>query len=380
MVEFRLHSPAHLVVGRNVVGTVANEIRRSAGDRALMITEASLADSGAADTIRDALDEVGIVVAYYTGLTPASLSDAAEEAVELGRSGRVQLVLGFGSSVTLSHSRVVAALMQSELDIDDVLDDQRITSPGVPFIAIPSEPLDPFLFAPRALIADARNREVRLIGLAAPPRYVLIDRSSFDGMSKIRGGYDLVASLMLGIEGLISRRGTPLSAPMHERVISSSVAALEASSNGEDTSEFFDKVAQIAMQVAYASSRTGIGLSIGSSAVLHALTGLGMYAAVPSLIGPTVSAFARNIPERKPLLASLLGVENRDGEVVPETLELRVRDIVANANLPLRLRDLGIDESLTRSIGGNVESMGLLSNYSGAIGLEDLGEIVTAAM
>ena len=63
-------------------------------------------------------------------------------------------------------------------------------------------------------------------------------------------------------------------------------------------------------------------------------------------------------------------------EAAPEAIELRIRELFGAANLPLRLRDLSIDEGDTSGISDNVDDMGILGQYSGSIGTAEVDSVI----
>ncbi len=379
MITFRLQTPPHLIVGREIATTAARELRRSGARRALMITEAVLAGSGSAERMREAFEDAGLSVASCTGFDSGSLSDTAGAALDLARAGYVDAVIGFGTSTTLSLARFVGALLRSDMGVDEALDSERPLDAGVPMVAIPSEPFDPLLFSAECLVVDARNRSARLLRRADAPTYVLMDAEVLEGMTPMQGYLATASALLQSVEGLLSRRRTVLSIPLHTEAIDRAVRILDRSdASGESRIEgdpFESQVLDVSLLTAYASRRIGLGPGTALSAAIHARRGLGVIAACSALAGPAAATMVRAAPEAAKGIAERIGAS----EATPERIEARIRELFGAHDLPLRLRDLGLSGEESRGLGGTVETLDVLGRF-GAVGVADSAAIVEAAL
>ena len=375
--------PEHIIAGAEVIKTAAKEIRRTVGTRVLMIVTNNLAGTVQAESIRTGLEEEGVSVVTYTGLGSQSLANSAEEAYKLGRAGYINAVLGYGRANTLSLARLTSVLLASEsgdagqrrhpIDVDAILDEQRASNRGIPFIAVPSLPFDPYLCAPACVVVDARNRVVRHISLQNTPYIVIQDIGLLSETTPKLALLSTAGALLLAIEGLFSRSRSPVTESLHMRAIERSVSIFEHAFS-EETSDavLVESARDAALLASMGATRTGPGIGTAISAVVHARSGLGMSAAASCLVAPVVTQFARIFPDVAVELAGYLGA----GGGTLDLLETRVLELLGGAELPLRLRDIGFDRRDAGDMAGNVDSMGVLASYGGAIGLSDLTEII----
>lgn len=376
MVTYRIQTPPHIILGRDVMATIAREQRRTDLRRTLLITEAELFDSGKTAAITSAFEDAGLSVATFTGFDSGAVSSAAEAALELSRSGFIQSVIGFGSASTVHLGRIVAALVNVETPgVDENLDRSRIDSPGVPFLAVPSAPFDPLICSPRALVVDARNRHLRIVELEVPAAYVIYDSALLETTTKMQGLYALAASMLLSIEGLVSRGHNPISDPLHERVVVDAVRLFSESADAAlaPTDQFQESIRRVALLSAIGASTTGLGIGSLAAGCLHAQSGLGLTAPVPALAGPAVSRLVAAYPEHSSRIAELLGTGDQD-------VEVRVRELLGGAGLPLRLKEIGIDKRDLPNVVDNLEAVASTGHYSSPVTVEELSAMIDAAL
>jgi 4-hydroxybutyrate dehydrogenase len=399
MMAYRMQLPSSVLVGRETVRSAAKEIRRTAGNRVLLITESELADTGSAAALASEFEDEGLQVALYTAIGSKSLSDVAESAIELGRSGHIDCVAAFGSASTMGLGRLVAAMLEDPkhrpregiisskaiIDVDDVLDEQAAPSSGMPFVAVPSLPFDPLLCANRCIVVDSRNRRSRLVALKSAPSIILVDSRFLAETTVVQAMLGASAALLLAVEGLHSHAGTPMSTALFERVASLSCTALEgvghhpplfdtaAKPGRESHLKLIDSLRDTALLASIAASATGIGPGTAMCAAVHARTGLGFTAAASTLVAPAVAAFVRAFPESAAETATLIGA----GGAAHDIVETRLRELMAGAGLPLRLRDIGVDERDIAGLSSDVDSMRVFGAFGGALDssfVEDLLE------
>ena len=373
MISHRIQTPTQIVIGREVMATIAREQRRANRRRWLLVTEAELHDSGAIDPLVAAFEGAGLSIVTFTGFDSGSVSTAAEEALEISRASFVEAVIGFGSAPTIHLGRVVAALVGVDVSgVDEILDQSRIDSRGVAFLSVPSVPFDPLLCSPKAFVVDARNRLLRMIELETPAEYVIYDSKLLDMTTRVQTLFGLSAAMLLSVESLVNPKRDPVSAPLSARVVRDATDLFKRLSGGDEFDpEVHESVRQLSLMAALGAASTGPGLGTYLAGCIHARNGFGLSSAIPAITSPTVSHLVRSAQETPDL--DIIGGD-------PETVEANMRELLGGVELPLRLKEAGFDERDTSAVLDNLEALKATGQYAGAVGPEDVASIIDTAL
>ena len=373
--------PGQIVVGADVMRSAAKEIRRTIGRRILLIAESGLAGVEATESMRNALEEEGVSVVLYTGFGSRSLSGSIDDACRIAQSGFLDGVVGYGSANTLGLARLTSLLIgdaeendrSRHTDADDILDDQKTSNRGAPFVAAPSAPFDPHVCSPSFAAVDARSRAIRYVSTQYAPQIVVMDSGLLGGTTQTQALMSISGALLISIEGLFSRHRSPVSVALHARAVSSAADLLaQGSTDGIGEKNLVDEARDVSLLASLGASRTGAGIGTAFSAIVHARSLLGMSVASSSVAAVVAKLLCGVFPDTANSVAEFLGAGGR----TPDLVESRILELLGGVDLPMRLRDIGFDRRDADGITDNVESVGVLSQYGGAIGVEDLASAV----
>ena len=373
MISHRIQTPTQIVIGREVMATIAREQRRANRKRWLLVTESELHDSGAIDPLVSSFEDAGLSIVTFTGFDSGAISTAAEEALEISRASYIEAVIGFGSAPTIHLGRIVAALVGVDVSgIDEILDQSRINSRGATFLAVPSVPFDPLLCSPKAFVVDARNRLLRMIELEIPAEYVIYDSNLLDSTTKVQTLFGLSAAMLLSVESLVNPQRNPILAPLSARVVRDAIDLLGRLSSRDDVdAEIHESARQLSLMAAFGAASTGPGLGTYLAGCMHARTGLGLAAAIPAIAPPTAALLTQSVAKSTDL--DIIGKD-------PASVEANIRELLGGVGLPLRLKDSGFDERDIPAVLDNLEALKATGQYAGAVGPEESASIIEAAL
>ncbi len=107
-------------------------------DRALLVTDADLADAGVIDAPREALESAGVSVDVYDGVKPEPKLRMAEAAGERLRDGGHDLVVGVGGGSSMDTAKVASVLAEHDDPVRDMLGMGNVPGEGRPLALLPT--------------------------------------------------------------------------------------------------------------------------------------------------------------------------------------------------------------------------------------------------
>lgn len=367
------YNPSRLLRGDDI-GTLVDKARIAPrlGNRALLVIDPDLERTG--DGLRHRLAEAGIQGILFNRVAENATSDIVEDALSLAASARAQYVVGIGSPVTLSYAKTIAfaaGYAGTRKTVFDLIDSAGLPArgdttgtprPGVrnpfmeqipverlPFIAIPSRCWNPLIFTDFAVVTDSRNRLSRIIETGVYPDSVLALNSLVDGCTEKQVVYDMLCVLSSCIEGghdasadasADAGADAAIAAPLFHSALSGVIGSIR----GLPMDEHIDRYAvhTFGIQASFAAVSLGVGTALGWA--IHGSADIPVQWACASLLPRTTTHRIGEKPSVGPYLAEYLEVES------PELIDEEMRSLVAMADIPLRLRDLGLIAGHTEAV------------------------------
>jgi alcohol dehydrogenase class IV len=203
------------------------------------------------------------------------------------------------------------------------------------------------LFSDKAVIVDSRDGTPKLVPTGTYPDTVFFLVTLPEALTEKQILYDLVCILGDCIESARFVSGA-LSLPMVLHAMKGTVSALRAIPSGETVLDR-GHVQTAGIQSAWAFPHTGIGFALGTCA--ESMTGVSFEWITAALI-PEISRYClRQDNARIEVLLDVLDLESTgNGEEDIAAVEEEVRSMAGLADVPLRLRDLGVDPDQTSNI------------------------------
>jgi len=348
-----IRSPREIIFGpgqRRALASVAGRI----GGRALVVTDARLADDPDFRTMIAELEAQGLTVSVESGTPPDVPVESAITAAEAAREFSADLVVGIGGGSCLDMAKCVALLLSHGGRPQDYYGEFRVPGPILPLIAVPTTAGTGSEVTPVAVLSDAeRNLKVGisspyLIPLAAicDPELTL---SCPAGLTAIAGA----DALTHAIEAFTAARQPVAPTLTQEKVfvgkneISDQFALIairllwqgleRACTNGTDLAA--------RAQVMQGATFAGLAFGVAGTAAAHAiqypvgaLTHTAHGAGVACMM-PWVMEW--NSPAIKPELTQMAAAMNLDG---PDRVIPAVAGLFARIGIPPTLAALGLAE------------------------------------
>lgn len=124
--------------GAGSVGQVAEEARRVAASRVLVVTDPGVASSGVAGHVRDLLEAAGIATGVYDRVPAEPSVASVEVAFEAWRAGNYDAVVGVGGGSSLDTAKGISIRTANDGPVSRYFGVEQLPARGVPYILLPT--------------------------------------------------------------------------------------------------------------------------------------------------------------------------------------------------------------------------------------------------
>ena len=100
-----LFSPKKIILGKDSVKTIGDEVKKLGGSRALVVTDPGLVSVGLVKLAEDSLHDKQIEVAVFDKVRPEPPAHIVDECAEIIRQGGYDVVIGIGGGSSLDIAK-----------------------------------------------------------------------------------------------------------------------------------------------------------------------------------------------------------------------------------------------------------------------------------
>lgn len=337
--------PAHMVVGSQALEQVGALCQKRGWKKALIVSDKIMASLGLVAKVEALLKESGIGSAAYTGVNTEPVVEYVQEGLNLYRGEGCDFVVSIGGGSPIDTAKAIAVLVTNPGSIEQYKGIGKITTPGVPMVAIPTTAGTGSEATIYTVITDQKTDVKMLIGSPyLMPTIAVVDPmltvSSPPGVTAATG----VDALVHAIEAYVSVKRQPMTdifCLSAIELISQNIR--QAWSNGNNI-EAREKMMLGALQAGIAFSNSSVALVHGMSRpigahfhIAHGVSNAALLAAVTefSLIGD---------PVRYAHVAKAMGepVEGLSMMAAADRSVTAIRRLVKDIKIP-SLRQLGVE-------------------------------------
>ena len=352
--------------GAGSVGQVAEEARRVAATRVLVVTDPGVASSGVAGHVRDLLEAAGIVTGVYDRVPAEPSVASVEVAFEAWRAGNYDAVVGVGGGSSLDTAKGVSIRTANDGPVSRYFGVEQLPARGVPYILLPTTAGTGSEVTPSAIFDDtARQLKAGIVSSRLIAAAAIVDPDltiSCPPHVTAAAGLD---ALTHALEAYVAVRANPIS-DLHAleavRLVGQHLRGAVARGT--------DRAARAGQLLA--SLYGGVTIVAAGTGLCHAMAyPLGSAYHVPhgvanALLLPAVMAY--NLPAdlaKFARLAEALGepVSGLSLRAAAERSVEAVRQLSKDVELPAGLRAVGVPESaLEGFVPGALSAARLITN------------------
>lgn len=344
MADFSLKISPNITLG-SYSSTRLGQFVREWGTRYMLIMDPVLNESGAAEKIKVSLTDRNIDYFTFEELPSSPDSSILERAINLARDAHIHGVITAGGEKAGNLGRAVAALYHEANNLYEYVDGAAPTTSPLPCICLPTTIKDEFLFSDRIPVIDGRTRQLKLMkSPSCLVKLALFDPNLTVSLTENQTASLAIQTLCMAVECYLSQKSNFFSDTICEK-------AIELLSSGMDGSPTLSNATppeQFLMQGGCMTSLAA-GISSVGPASLLALTIGARYrlprSTIASILFPyVIEDAARFKTERLANVARIMQVasDTTSSETAATALADNIRNRLAMANLPARLKDLNI--------------------------------------
>jgi len=342
-----LLAPNKTMLGKGAVGETGKEIKILGGKRALIVTDPGVMKAGLISSVAHALKAEGIDVEIYDRVEAEPPARVVDEASEVARKGRFDVIVGFGGGSSLDVAKGVAVMATNRGKIVDHVGVNMITSRGLPKVLIPTTAGTGSEATWVCVVTDEEaNTKKSLYSHLLLPEVAILDPAVTTSMPPAITAFTGFDAFVHAVESYVSVNATPYTRIMaHEalRLITANLPVAYA--KGDDLRARYNML--------LASNLAGMAFASGGLGACHGLAyPLGTEFHMPhgksnALMIAHVMAFnCMASLERYAEVAVAMG-ENIAGLSIYEAAAKSVdavKRLLAAVNISSRLSDYGIGE------------------------------------
>lgn len=351
------------------------------GKRFMLVMDPVLRAVGAADKIIKPLSDHGLDYFIFDELEETADTKTADAALKLARASQIQGVISAGGGKTAGIARAVAALFYGKGDIYSFIDEQEDTpKTTLPFISLCTTCRDPYIFTDRVPLADSRSNKLRFLkvpnGLCKaavfdPNLFVTLTENQIQSMS--------LESLCLAAESYLSQKANFFSDMLAEKSAQLIHLALDGSESLSVSTPKEELLAQGGAMASIASSASSFGPAGILALAINARFKISRSLVTSILFPYVIEDCAKFKSEKTARFAKSFGIAEQEDAATAGALAENIRQRMAKANLPTRLKDLSISIeqlALAAEDAGNSEYINSLPR---SMTSDNLFELIKAA-
>ncbi len=321
------------------------EIISPLGSRVMLVTEQNGKVRDDFQKIQGLLRASGIDPVIFDDIRPGIKTAAIETIADIGKAGKIQVVLGFGGMRVLSLARVASVLIGSDVGLNEILLGKIPPSVHCSYVEIPNSCRNHFMMKSSCVITDSVSEQALLINL--PPnmtKAVIIDpKLSMSLSSK----YQLVAildTLLASIEGFLSAKRNFLSDVHLFEAISLLRRALIQTFRRPDDLAVREMASKGGLFSAMGLSTSGQGIGGTLEYMINSAFQVPKSWIAMVLLPHILDMYLEREPERLAKIADALGedISGLESAQAAPLAAASIRRVLARLELPTRLRDFNL--------------------------------------
>lgn len=378
MQVFDFFIPSHLKFGvdsLNRVGTVVSSV----GSRVFLVTETALMNGETISHIQNLLTGRRCeVILYNIDTKPFAASAVIDKGAVLARASYCDVVVGVGGLRILSAAKAIAMLVNNTKSVNDYIDGELIKEQSIPYVEIPTEARNPFMFNNNFLVTDERTRELHILkAVNGQPCNVIYDPAVMSDADLPQIMMNVFAN---AVEGYLSSDSSFLSDMMFLKAIEMLFKYLIPAVK--------DKNSDAISFLSLSGLMTSMGLSMASTGLIGAVSEVVNQklqfenSGVASVLLPYVIEFC--IPSSADKLARIaaavgIGVESMTMlDVAVKVIEY-VKKMAEDLELPAKLSDFSLKADELIDIADSAKKLDMMNYLPRPCSSEELYNILQSA-
>lgn len=356
------------------------------GTRFIVIMDPILKEVKIADKVTQSLDDRKVDYFLFNDLSDGSTSKTVERALSLAKEGHIHGVIAVGGTTALNVGRAVASLFNEVHSFYTFMDGAQPNTNPIPCICVPSTYRTPFVFTDTVPITDSRNHQIKMMKVQKNLcKLVLYDPNmslSLTANQKATLSIELIA---IAVEAYLSQKANFFSDMFVEKGLEILTYALDGSPSLDITTPEEILLAQAGTMISLAATSSSLGLSSLLSLTINSrykmLKSLVSSILLPYMIEDVSKYKSAKIVKLAKIMKCIPGDEEEtlgDAEICKYFIDA-IRERIAKANLPTRLKDLNLTiEQLSLAVE-DVKQIDFVNTLPRSMSTDDIFDFIKLA-
>lgn len=381
MADFSFKVSPNILLGSYAASRIGSSVL-SYGTKFMVIVDPILRENGSAEKITKALDDKKIDYFIFDQLSKGGDSEILERTLKLAREAHVHGVIAVGGGKPISVARGTCALFNEEHDLYDYLDGTVPKSSPLPLICIPTTIRDSFIFTDSIPLVDARSSTLKLLksqhGIA---KLVLFDPTLTATLTENQLESMSLETLCLATESYLSQRENFFSDMIAEKSIELFSIALDGSQTLTVTTPKEELLSQAGCMASLSVATSSIGIASLLAMCINARYKISRSLVTTILFPYMVEECAKFKADRIAVLAKKMNIAQPEqtNEEAAHAFAENIRQRIAKANLPARLKDLSISLEQLALAAEDAGQLDIVNNLPRSMNSDDLFGLIKTA-
>lgn len=309
----KLRVPPTLLFGRGRLAEVGAVLRELGAERPLVVTDPWVVKAGIAERLVGDLEKTGFPTEVWDGIAPDPDEGHAERCRDRILEGGHRSVIALGGGSVIDVAKVAAALATNGGRTADYFGFDRVRTPGLPLVAVPTTQGSGAEVSSHAVLVQLSPRKKEVVGgFHLLPQAAVIDPALTLTLPAPQTTWSALDGFVHAVEAYLARQATPFTDVFARPAVPAIARALpRVLADGSD----LDAREDLSLGCLY----SGLAMANANAGAIHALGYplTGRYGIPHGLANALVAASTLERiwpgrPERCAELARLLGEEGAD--------------------------------------------------------------------
>ncbi len=358
------------------------QFARDYGSRFMVILDPILKEIGTSDKILQSLTDRKLDFFTFDEIPSGSDTQVITNALNLAKQAHIHGIIAIGGGKAINAARAVCTLYNDSHEIYDYIDGAQPTCAPLPLICVPTTVRDAFVFTDRIPVIDARSSQIKLLktqnGLC---RLVVFDPQLTATLTENQTASMSIETLCIAVEAYLSQKSTFFSDMMIEKAVELLGYAMDGSPSLTITTPQEILLSQGGCMASLGSAASSIGGASLISLAVNARYNISRSLTTSILFPHIIEDAAKYKSDRLAKLSKILKACPQDAEnsVAVTALAEYVRQHIAKANLPARLKDLSVSIEQLSLVAEDAGSLDLMNSLARSMTADDLFDLIKAA-
>lgn len=361
------------------VSNNAGSYARDFGSRFILITDTVISQTSILDKITASLTENRVNFFTYSNIDNNADSKTLEEILNLSKNAHIDGVIAVGGTKVISLGRAVSSLYNEEQYIYNFLDNSTPKAQSLPLICIPTTIRDNFIFSEITPIVDSRTGRLQLIkNQNSLCKAAIFDPTLTSTLPDNQRTAMAIETLCLACETYLSRTATFFSEMISCKAIELIGLALQDKENASVTTPTELLMSQGGCIASLSAGTSSIGPASLMALCINTKYNIPSYFTSIILFPYVIEDATKYNKVKITKIARILGINSSDDKCTEE-LQNYIRQKLAAAGLPTRLKDLDLTLAQLSAAAEEAGDLDLINKLPRSMTTEDIFDLIKKA-